>query len=110
MQNFTNEESVNFYVETKHATYFGNLYGRYCFKVRRRCLLFISDEAQTTSQSQDIVLDLPPKINRFKQQSNFSTWLYAVTDNYYTDQVRLTTRPSLLSKRLTVRAITELLC
>ncbi len=92
MQNFTDEELVNLYLETKRDAYFEDLYERYCHKVHRKCLSFIKDKAQATDLTQDIFLRLLLKINSFKQQSKFSTWLYAITYNYCTDQVRLPAR------------------
>lgn len=89
MQNFTDEELVSLYLETKRDAYFEDLYERYCHKVHRKCLSFIKDEAQATDLTQDIFLRLLLKISSFKQQSKFSTWLYAITYNYCTDQVRL---------------------
>lgn len=92
MQNFTDEELVTLYLETRQETYFNDLYARYCHKVYRKCMSFIKDETQATDLTQDIFLRLLLKINSFKQQSKFSTWLYAITYNYCTDQVRLPSR------------------
>ncbi len=92
MQHFTDEELVSLYLETKQNAYFENLYERYCHKVHRKCLSFIKDEAEATDLTQDIFLRLLLKINSFKQQSKFSTWLYAITYNYCTDRVRLPNR------------------
>lgn len=92
MQNFTDEELVTLYLETRQEAYFNDLYARYCHKVHRKCLSFIKDETQATDLTQDIFLRLLLKINSFKQQSKFSTWLYAITYNYCTDQLRLPSR------------------
>ncbi len=92
MKKITDEELVRLYVETKHDAYFEGLYARYCHKVHRKCLSFVKDEAQATDLTQDIFLRLLLKMSNFKQQSKFATWLYAITCNYCTDQVRLAGR------------------
>jgi RNA polymerase sigma factor (sigma-70 family) len=88
MENFTDEDLVKLYIKTRKNSYFNALYERYCPKVRRRCLLFIRDEVQAEDLTQDIFIKLLNKINSYKQESRFSTWLYSVIRNHCTDQIR----------------------
>lgn len=85
---FTDEELVSNYLETRQNDYFEQLYERYCNKVHRKCLSFTKDSEQAQDLTQDIFLRLITKLGSYKQQARFSTWLYSITHNYCTDQVR----------------------
>ncbi|MFD2572611.1 RNA polymerase sigma factor [Spirosoma soli] len=85
---FTDEELVNQYQETRQNDYFEQLYERYCDKVHRKCMSFTKDSMQADDLTQDIFLRLINKIDGYKHQAKFSTWLYSITYNYCTDQVR----------------------
>lgn len=87
-RNFTDEELVSFYLETRQNDYFKQLYERYCNKVHRKCLSFTKDSEQADDLTQDIFLRLVTKLSGYKQQARFSTWLYSITHNYCTDQIR----------------------
>ncbi|GAB3503339.1 RNA polymerase sigma factor [Spirosoma knui] len=88
MQTYSDEELVSNYLETQENDYFEQLYERYCHKVHRKCLSFTKDSSQAQDLTQDIFLRLMLKLKGFKQQAKFSTWLYSITYNYCTDQVR----------------------
>ena len=88
MENFSDEELVRLYVETQRNTYFERLYERYCDKVYRKCLSFTKDPARAEDMTHDIFLKLVVKLSSFREQSKFSTWLYSITYNYCTDQLR----------------------
>ncbi len=92
MRNFTDEELVSSYLETRENDYFEQLYSRYCHKVHRKCLSFTKDSTQADDLTQDIFLRLILKLDGYKKQAKFSTWLYSITFNYCTDQVRLPKR------------------
>lgn len=85
---FTDEELVSHYLETQQNDYFDQLYRRYCHKVHRKCLSFTKDDVQAQDLTQDIFLRLMTKLTSYKQQSRFSTWLYSITHNYCTNQIR----------------------
>ena len=89
MQNFTDEELVSHYLETRHNDYFEQLYARYCNKVHRKCLSFTKDTMQAEDLTQDIFIRLIAKLDGYKRQAKFSTWLYSVTHNYCADQIKL---------------------
>ena len=88
MQNFTDEELVSSYLETGQNNYFEQLYERYSDKVHRKCLSFTKDSMQADDLTQDIFLRLIGKLDSYRQQAKFSTWLYSITFNYCTDQTR----------------------
>ncbi|GAB3890914.1 RNA polymerase sigma factor [Spirosoma agri] len=88
MKHFSDEELVRLYVETQKNAYFERLYERYCDKVYRKCLSFTKDPVQAEDLTHDIFLKLVVKIGGFKEQAKFSTWLYSITYNYCTDQMR----------------------
>lgn len=85
---FTDEELVSNYLETRENDYFEQLYERYCNKVHRKCLSFTKDDEQAQDLTHDIFLRLATKLSSYKHQARFSTWLYSITHNYCTDQVR----------------------
>lgn len=92
MQHFSDEELVSNYLETRRNDYFEQLYERYCSKVHRKCLSFTKDSMQAEDLTQDIFIRLIVKLNGYKKQAKFSTWLYSITHNYCTDQIKLPKR------------------
>ena len=88
MKNFSDEELVNLYIETQRNAYFERLYDRYCDKVYRKCLSFTKDPVRAEDLTHDIFLKLVIKLSSFRGQAKFSTWLYSITYNYCTDQLR----------------------
>ncbi|SFD11068.1 RNA polymerase sigma factor [Spirosoma endophyticum] len=88
MEPFSDEELVRLYVETQRNIYFERLYERYCDKVYRKCLSFTKDPVRAEDLTHDIFLKLVVKLSSFREQAKFSTWLYSITYNYCTDQLR----------------------
>ncbi|WP_420147130.1 RNA polymerase sigma factor [Spirosoma sp.] len=88
MEKLSDEELVRLYVETQRNTYFEKLYERYCDKVYRKCLSFTKDPIRAEDLTHDIFLKLVVKLSSFREQAKFSTWLYSITYNYCTDQLR----------------------
>ena len=88
MKHFSDEELVNLYIETQQNAYFERLYERYCDKVYRKCLSFTKDPARAEDLAHDVFLKLVVKLSTFQGQAKFSTWLYSITYNYCTDQLR----------------------
>lgn len=76
-------------VTTKGSTeHFGILYDRYANKVYRKCLSFVKNEEQAQDMVQEIFLKVFYQLSKFKGNSRFSTWLYAITYNYCVEQYR----------------------
>ncbi|MVM40554.1 sigma-70 family RNA polymerase sigma factor [Spirosoma sp. HMF3257] len=88
MDHYSDEELVRQYVETQRNVYFERLYERYCDKVYRKCLSFTKDPVRAEDLTHDIFLKLVVKLSGFREQAKFSTWLYSITYNYCTDQLR----------------------
>lgn len=88
MKDFSDEELVNLYIETQQNAYFERLYERYCDKVYRKCLAFTKDPVRAEDLTHDVFLKLVVKLGSFRGQAKFSTWLYSITYNYCTDQLR----------------------
>lgn len=88
MEHITDEELVRLYVTTQQNIYFEHLYKRYCDKVYRKCLSFTKDPARAEDLTHDVFLKLVVKLSGFREQAKFSTWLYSITYNYCTDQLR----------------------
>ena len=88
MKTFTDEELVRLYISTQRNNYFEQLYERYSDKVYHKCLSFTKEPMKAEDFTHDIFLRLIVKLSSFKEQSKFSTWLYSITYNYCTDQLR----------------------
>ena len=88
MKQISDEELVRLYVETQRNIYFEQLYERYCDKVYRKCLSFTKDPIRAEDLTHDVFLKLVVKLSSFREQAKFSTWLYSITYNYCTDQLR----------------------
>jgi RNA polymerase sigma factor (sigma-70 family) len=88
MERISDEELVRLYVQTQRNTYFEQLYERYCDKVYRKCLSFTKDSVRAEDLTHDVFLKLVVKLSSFREQAKFSTWLYSITYNYCTDQLR----------------------
>ena len=88
MKTFTDEELVRLYISTQRNNYFEQLYERYSDKVYRKCLSFTKEPMKAEDFTHDIFLRLIVKLGSFKEQAKFSTWLYSITYNYCTDQLR----------------------
>lgn len=90
MHTITDEELVSNYLKTKNNDYYGQLYKRYSPKVFRKCLSMTNDKMQAEDLTQDVFLRLMAKLDDYKQQAKFSTWLYSITYNCCIDHIRRT--------------------
>lgn len=88
MKHLSDEKLVRLYLETQQNQYFEVIYERYADRVYRKCLSFSKDPMKAEDYTHDIFLRLVLKLSSFKEQARFSTWLYSVTYNYCTDQLR----------------------
>lgn len=78
----TDEVLVELIVNSKDPLLFKVLYERYVFKVYTKCLSFSKNNQEAEDLCQDIFVKLLDKINGFKGESKFSTWLYSFTHNH----------------------------
>lgn len=59
--------------------YYDTLYGRYYRKVSYWCLRVCGDRERATDLAQEVFLRVHERLDSFKLESRFSTWLYTVT-------------------------------
>ena len=59
--------------------YYDALYGRYYDKVAYWCLRVCGDRERATDLAQEVFLRVHERLDSFKLESRFSTWLYTVT-------------------------------
>lgn len=71
---------------------FGLLYDRYADKVFRKCISFVQDRDIAQDMVQDVLLKVFTQLSKFKGNSRFSTWLYAITYNYCVEYYRRSNR------------------
>ncbi|GAA4450833.1 RNA polymerase sigma factor [Nibrella saemangeumensis] len=90
------EDLIRAYLETSHHKCFEILYNRYAGKVYRRCLSLTKDPEQAQDFTQDVFVRVLANLERFKEKSTFSTWLYSITYNYCMDQLRRSGRTTLI--------------
>lgn len=83
----TDEEIVS-EIQQGNLSLTGILYARYQMLVFHKCLSFTKNADDASDLTQDIMIKVIEKIDGFKNESKFSTWLYAVTFNYCTDYIR----------------------
>lgn len=66
----------------------GVLYSRYYNKVFNKCLSFAKNYDDAFDLTQEVILKAFHKIDTFKGESKFSTWLYALVHNYCIESYR----------------------
>ena len=90
-------ELVAMYLDTRSERYFAELYRRYSSKVFGKCYSMLSDEAEAHDMVQDIFERVLNKLSSFRRDSSFSTWLYAITNNFCIDRLRRRSRDKVSS-------------
>lgn len=98
----TDEEVILQLFTSQPKQCFDMIYKRYFNKVYRRCLSMTRNHELAQDFTHDIFLKVFSKLDAFQQRSSFSTWLYAISYNYCSDQLRL-------AKRLPVDSLDNLL-
>ncbi|GAB3574240.1 RNA polymerase sigma factor [Spirosoma luteolum] len=83
------EQLVSLYQHTQAADCFATLYRRYVRKVYTKCFAFTQDAETAEDFTQDIFIKVLNSLNSFQQRSKFSTWLFAISNHYCLDQLRL---------------------
>ncbi|SMC49691.1 RNA polymerase sigma factor [Moheibacter sediminis] len=75
-------------VKANDAHLFGLLYDRYVPVVYNKCLSFVSSKEEAQDLTHDIFVKLFVKLNTFKGESKFSTWIYAFTYNHCVNYIQ----------------------
>lgn len=75
-------------VKANDAHLFGLLYDRYVSVVYNKCLSFVSSKEEAQDLTHDIFVKLFVKLNTFKGESKFSTWIYAFTYNHCVNYIQ----------------------
>lgn len=89
LKKIDDNQLVNLYQQgSKNAM--GELYSRYYSLVFAKCLSFSKNVDDAEDLAQDVMIRVMDKLDSFKGESKFSTWLYAITYNYCTDNFRKT--------------------
>lgn len=86
--NSTDEELVKLFLESQDNRYFEKLYERYSSKVYQKCVALIKDSSKAEDVTHDVFLKLIGKMNSFKKDAKFSTWLFSITYNHCMDLLR----------------------
>ena len=77
----SDEELVKIFVQTKDESAFNELVSRYGDRIFRLALRITHDPNDAEEVLQEVFLTLVGKLDTFRQESKFSTWLYRVTTN-----------------------------
>lgn len=83
----TDEELVKKIIKDNNPMLFGRLYDRYATMVYNKCYGFARTKSEAEDLTQDVFLLLFVKLNTFKGNSKFSTWLYSLTYNFCANYV-----------------------
>jgi RNA polymerase sigma-70 factor (ECF subfamily) len=87
-QKLISDEQLVVQLQLGNQNAMGELYVRYHMLVFGKCLSFTKNTDDANDLAQDVMIRVMEKIGSFKEESKFSTWLYAITLNYCTDQIR----------------------
>lgn len=88
LSKYTDSELIASVLSTGDNSYFGELYDRYADKVYGKCIQMVRDTDLAQDLAQDILVKAFLKLNTFKGNSNFGTWLYQVSYTHCIDYIR----------------------
>lgn len=84
----SDEALVLLIVENGDVNSYGVIYDRYISKVYQKSLSFVKHKEDAEDLIHDIFLKIYFKLKSYNQKSSFSSWLYAVVNNFLIDFVR----------------------
>ena len=84
----SDEELVKEIVLTKDSTLFAELYDRFAPRVYNKCLGFSKSKVEAEDLTHDIFIKLFVKLDTFRGNSKFSTWLYSFTYNFCVNYIQ----------------------
>jgi RNA polymerase sigma-70 factor (ECF subfamily) len=88
LNNFSDEEVINKILVDGQHQYFSILYKKYYSKVLDKCYSLLKDRNLAEEFTEDIFSKVFEKLNGFKNNSAFSSWLYSITYNHCIDYLR----------------------
>lgn len=88
LSKYTDSELIASVLSTGDNSFFGELYDRYADKVYGKCIQMVRDTDLAQDLAQDILVKAFLKLNTFKGNSNFGTWLYQVSYTHCIDYIR----------------------
>ena len=71
----SDESLVEEIIKTKDSALFAELYDRYAPKVYNKCMGFAKSKVEAEDLTHDIFIKVYVKLNSFKGNAKFSTWL-----------------------------------
>jgi RNA polymerase sigma-70 factor (ECF subfamily) len=86
--NLSDSEIVAMIQNGSSGTEFSILYKRYYPKVLDKCYGMLKDRMLAEELAEDILTKAFEKLPSLRKQSNFSSWLYAITYNHCIDYLR----------------------
>ncbi|OIN57763.1 RNA polymerase sigma factor [Arsenicibacter rosenii] len=90
MEKLTDEELVHLFMTTRENKYFTNLYKRYHNKILKKCLYYAAGNySEAEDLTHNIFIRMLEKLDTFRHEARFSTWLMSITVNYCLDHSRL---------------------
>lgn len=69
-----------------------NLYSQFKDKVYNTVISYVQNESDAEELTQDVFIEVYNSINKFKRESNLSTWIYRIAVNKSLDFIRYTKR------------------
>ncbi|MCB0430626.1 MAG: RNA polymerase sigma factor [Flavobacteriales bacterium] len=88
----TDEALINGIIQGENKDLFSEIYRRYREKVSDKCFGMTHNRSIAEDLTQDIFVKTMEKLTGFRNQSQFSTWLYAITYNHCIEYLRKTKR------------------
>jgi RNA polymerase sigma factor (sigma-70 family) len=88
-ENLSDEQLAGKIVSESLPDLFEILYSRYFRKVREKCFTLLKNRMLADEFAEDILSKAFEKLDSFKGNSSFSSWLYAITYNQCIDHLRL---------------------
>ncbi|GAB3741137.1 MAG: RNA polymerase sigma factor [Proteobacteria bacterium] len=84
----SDEEMIRQHLTSTFTGCFEILYNRYAGKIYRQCFSITKDSSQAQDFTHDIFIRIFARLDQFRGQSSFSTWLYSISYNYCLDQLK----------------------
>lgn len=88
MSTVPDQDLVRMYVHTRDNYYFTQLYKRHQKQVFRICMTYTGKSEDSEDYMQEIFLRIIQKLNGYRGEALFTTWIRSIATNYCLDQLR----------------------